>query len=100
MFLVRRHIAHEVIERVLQEKGMPYEKVNGRFELEGNGLSIQIDEGHIGPSPFWRIVNRYPLFTTDEPGSRIKIHPISAKNTALIMALRHKIDDAFAPKGG
>jgi hypothetical protein len=99
VFLVKRHIAREVIERVLQEKGMPYEVVNGRFQLEDSTLSIEVDEGYIGLSPFWRMATGYGLFTTEEPGSRIKIHPISAENTSMIMALRRRIDDAFAPRG-
>jgi hypothetical protein len=99
VFLVRRHVAHEIVERVLQEKGIPYQNVHGRFQLNDSHLSIQVDEGYIGPSPFWQVIQKRGMLTTQQPGSRIKIHPLEAENTQIIIALRHKIDEAFAPRG-
>ncbi len=87
---VSRMVAHDaqltlqVLEKVLNEKGLPF-TVRGRtLSLTGNGLHVRVQ-----PAP-----NR-----SIPPGTRIVIEPENDKTKPLITSLCQKIDEAFLPKG-
>lgn len=87
---VSRMVAHDpqltlqVLEKVLNEKGLPY-SVRGRtLSLSGNGLHVRVQPAS----------NR-----SIQLGTRIVIEPENDKTKPLITSLCQKIDDAFLPKG-
>ena len=87
---VSRMVAHnpqltlQVLEKVLNEKGLPY-SVRGRtLFLTGNGLYVRVQPASNRSIP---------------PGTRIVIEPENDKTKLLITSLCHKIDESFLPRG-
>jgi hypothetical protein len=85
-----RIVAHDpeltlqVLEKVLNEKGLPFTSRGRTLSLTGNGLYVRVQ-----PAP-----NR-----SIPPGTRIVIEPENDKTKPLITSLCQKIDEAFLPKG-
>jgi hypothetical protein len=91
VFYVKHQAAAQVVANVLQQKGMPFDRVNQLttfrpivvFNLPHDHLAVSVREYR----------NKYVS------GVRVEIGPVTKENRPLAQSLQEKIDDAFAPQG-
>lgn len=84
-----------IVNRVLQEKGIPFEQRPGRKAYQRDEQVIVLTGSDIKITFLYVAVARNPLFL----GTTITIEPLAAANRPLIESLCQKIDSAFLPKG-
>jgi hypothetical protein len=94
VFYVTRTAAEQIVDNVLNGKGLPFEKSSREhpwlintysriYQLDGDGLVLKI----------------VPYQERADKGVSIEIGRFDDTNRPLIQSLQEKIDDAFAPKG-
>jgi hypothetical protein len=91
VFYVKLQAAAQVVDNVLRQKGMPFDRVNQLttfrpivvFNLPDDQLAIHVREYR----------NKYVK------GVRVEIGAVTDENRTLVRSLQDKIDDAFTPKG-
>lgn len=78
--------SHQVVQNILIEKGIPYRK-NGSdcFLLDHDGIEIRLKRAQQRSGGTW--------------GTIVTLVPKEPDGWELILSLRHKLDDAFRPRG-
>ena len=82
-FLTTWPVAMQIVEDVLQAKGVPYKRIGENFTVDD--ITIRVKTGIYGKN--------------GPKGIYIQIGPYQGKNVPLIQSLREKLDAAFAPRG-
>lgn len=83
VFLETPWDAKQVVQKVLEAKGIPFKRVDGtRFLLEGNDVEIRVTA----------------FKGREVQGTAVYIRPLSDSSTLLVGRLRDKIDEAFRPR--
>jgi hypothetical protein len=91
VFYVKHQAAAQIVGGVLQQKGLPFDRVNQLttfrpvvvFNLPGDQIAVHVREYR----------NKYAS------GVRVEIGPVTKENRPLARSLQEKIDEAFAPQG-